>query len=94
MPNKASYTDEFRLECADYVISSGKSAASVAAELGVNRKTLQNWVRDRRAEMDGRKPSKAESAEVRELQKRVRELEMENSFLKKAAAFFAKEQGK
>ena len=28
---------------------------------------------------------------VRELERRVRELEMENAFLKKAAAYFAKE---
>ena len=94
MPNMTSYTDEYRLECADYVISSGKSAASVAEELGINRKTLQRWVRARREEAEGKRPSKAESAETRELQKRIRELEMENEFLKKAAAFFARERGK
>lgn len=93
MANMTSYTDEFRLECADYVISSGKSAASVAGELGVNRKTLQRWVKARREEIDGKRPTKAESAELKAAQKRIRELEMENEFLKKAAAFFAKEQG-
>lgn len=34
----------------------------------------------------------SERARLRELERRVRELEMENSFLKRAAAYFAKEQ--
>ncbi len=33
----------------------------------------------------------AERARLRELERRNRELEMENAFLKKAAAYFAKE---
>jgi transposase-like protein len=34
----------------------------------------------------------SERARLRELERRNRELEMENTFLKKAAAYFAKEQ--
>jgi transposase len=34
----------------------------------------------------------SERARLRELERRTRELEMENAFLKKAAAYFAKEQ--
>ena len=33
-----------------------------------------------------------ESERVKELERRVRDLEMENAFLKKAAAYFAREQ--
>ena len=87
MPNASTYTDEYRLECADYVISTGKPAAQVAEELGVHRKTLQHWVRARRDELDGKPPAGKESAEVREL-------EQENEFLKKASAFFAANQAK
>ena len=33
------YTDEYRREPADYIISTGRPAAEVARELGVNEKT-------------------------------------------------------
>jgi len=92
MANATTYTDEYRLECADYVISSGKPATEVARELGIHDKTLQRWVRARRDQLEGRAPSKPESTDVRELQRRVRELERENEFLKKASAFFAANQ--
>ena len=92
MANATTYTDEYRLECADYVISSGKHATDVAKEIGVNDKTLQRWVKLRREQLEGKAPEKPESAEVKELQKRVRELEQENEFLKKASAFFAANQ--
>ena len=92
MANPATkYTDEFRVECADYAISTGRPVTHVAAELGVNEKTLQRWVQKRRGARDGA-AAKPESDELRAARKRIRELEMENEFLKKASAFFAKNQ--
>ena len=89
-----TYPKEYRIECADYVLSSGKSVQKAADELGVSHKTLGNWVRARKAELEGKPAaSTAMSDTERELkaaQKRIRELEMENEFLKKASAFFAK----
>jgi len=88
----SKYTDEYRRETADYIISTGRPAAEVAREIGVNGKTAARWVSDRRRQLAGEPDPKAEAAEVRAMQKRIRELEMENAFLKKAAAFFAKRQ--
>ncbi len=54
---------------------------------------MNKWVQNRRRELAGGPDPKAEDRELREAKRRIRELEMENAFLKKAAAFFAKEQG-
>lgn len=86
------YTDEFRRETADYIISSGRPITECCRELGLNPKTVNQWVIRRRRELSGEPDPKAEGREMREARRRIRELEMENAFLKKAAAFFAKDQ--
>lgn len=89
-PNK--YTEEFRRETADYVISSGKSIAECCKELGLSDKTVGKWVAKRKRQLAGESDPKREDRELRETRKRIYELEQENAFLKKAAAFFAKDQ--
>lgn len=94
MPKQAkTYTEEYRRESADYALSSEKSNRQIAEELGVNYKTFYRWVTKRKQELDGGSAViVARASEEKELKRRIKELEMENEFLKKAAAFFAKEQ--
>lgn len=40
----AKYTDEFRRETADYIISTGRPITECCAELGLNSKTVNKWV--------------------------------------------------
>lgn len=89
------YTPEFRRETADYVIASGRPITECCRELGLNPKTVNDWVIKRRRETggEGAAPAAGSDAELRAAKKRIRELEMENEFLKKAAAFFARTQG-
>lgn len=88
------YTPEFRRETADYVIASGRPITECCRELGLNSKTVNDWVLKRRRELGETAPGPSgdQAAELRSARKRIRELEMENEFLKKAAAFFAKDQ--
>jgi len=75
------------------VIETSRPVAVVARELGLNEGTLGNWVNAYRREHAGEEPplSVSERARLRELEKELREVKMQNEFLKKAAAFFAQE---
>ena len=88
----AKYTDEYRREAVDYVLASGRPITECARELGLNDKTLNDWVLKfkRRGEVTG--AMSAEDAEVAALRREVERLRQENEFLKKASAFFAANQ--
>jgi transposase len=87
------FSPEFREEAARMVVETSRPIADVARELGINETSLGNWVRAYRKEHAGDEPplELSERARLRELERRNRELEMENAFLKKAAAYFARE---
>jgi transposase len=87
------YTPEFKEQAARKVVEGSLPIAQVARELGVNDTTLGFWVKAYRKKMEGQPlPAGMPDAEsIRELERRNRELEMENALLKKAAAYFARE---
>jgi len=66
--------------------------AVVARENGLVAQTLGNWVSAWRIEHVDDEPvlTLSERARLKELEREVRELRMENEFLGKATAFFAK----
>ena len=75
-------------------IQEGRTLSSLAAEYGVSHATISNWVRSYREECQTNDAEKSQlelMEEVRRLRQEKEELEKENRFLKKAAAFFAKE---
>jgi transposase-like protein len=88
------FSPEFREEAARMVIETSRPIAEVAREIGVSETTLGNWTRAYREAHAEDEPALelSERARLRELERRTRELEMENAFLKKAAAYFAREQ--
>jgi transposase len=87
------FSPEFREEAARMVVDTSRPIADVAQELGIGETSLGNWVRAYRKKHAGDEPplQLSERARLRELERRNRELEMENAFLKKAAAYFARE---
>jgi transposase len=95
VPGKGKrYSPEFKEQAARRVVDSSLPIAQVARELGVNDTTLGFWVKAYRKKLDGQ-PLPADMPDderMRELERRNRELEMEVAFLRKAAAYFAKEQ--
>jgi transposase len=93
LPQVKFYSPEFREQAVRRVIDGPDPTVKVARELDINPKTLSNWVSDYRRKNAGKPlPDNVPDRDrIRELEKRNRELEAENSFLKKAAAYFARE---
>jgi transposase-like protein len=89
----AKYKPEFRDEVAKLIVESNRSIAEVAREYGLNETTVGGWVKKYRAAHAADEPplELSERARLRELERRTRELEIENAFLKKVAAHFARE---
>ena len=83
------FSDEFKSEAVKLVKQSNRSMADLAMELGINAKSIGEWVK--RAEESGQAIEEDERVELRRLRKEVSELRMEREILKKATAFFAKE---
>jgi transposase-like protein len=90
---KKNFSPEYREEAAKLVIETSRPIAQVAKEIGVHEGTLRNWVNVYRREHAGDEPALAMSdrARLAQLERETRELRMENEFLKKAAAYFAKD---
>jgi transposase len=91
---RRTFTDEFRAGAVSLVLEKGKTMAQVARDLDLTQSTLGRWVEQARA--DAGKSARGtltteEKDELARLRKEVRELRLEREILKKAAAFFAKE---
>ena len=90
---RRSFTEEFKAGAVRLVLDEGKTIAQVARDLDLSANSLSAWVRQARADRSHGKTglTTEERAELARLRKENRELRMEREILKKAAAFFAKE---
>ena len=82
---------EFRRRALD-LVAQGEPVAQVARNLGISESCLRRWM-EQDAVDAGRKAglTSAEKRELVELRRKNRVLEMENEILKRAAAYFARE---
>ena len=88
------FTAEQKEEAVRLVQTGGRSVYQVARDLDLSETALRRWVKQ--VEIDaGQGPpgslTTEQLAELRELRRENKRLRMERDFLKKAAAFFAKE---
>jgi len=93
---RRSFTAEFKAEAVRLCKVGDRTIGQVAADLDLTETSLREWLR--RADVEAEKAGPEvlamdEREELRELRKRVKRLEMEREILKKATAFFAKENG-
>ena len=91
---RRTFSREYKLAAVKKVIEQGLSYAEVARDLGIRDTLIHNW---RRAlEADGTlhvevEQSPSVEAELKRLREENRQLKMERDILKKATAFFARE---
>jgi transposase len=93
---RRQYTREFKIEAVRLVDESGRSKAQIARELGIHASLLKRWkgqLEDRPAPeaFPGHGKLSAAAEEVRRLRRENEQLRQERDFLRKTAAYFAKE---
>jgi transposase len=91
---RRKFTHEFKDELCREVINTSKPITDVAEAYGVGPETLRNWLNNHREANGGTETELTvpERARLKELEREVQELKAEAQFLKKAAAYFAREQ--
>jgi transposase len=92
---RRSFTPEFKAEAVRIARTSGKTVAQVARELDLTETALRAWVKQ--AEVDAQPDPHGplttdERAELTRLRRELRTVEQERDFLKKTAAYFARNQ--
>lgn len=88
------YDREFKLQACKLVASHGYSLREAAERLGATAWSIRSWIKGFRAE--GSLPPKEQTVdmaeELKQLRKENKQLRLENEILKKATAYFAKDQ--
>lgn len=90
------FSREFEREAVELVTKRGVSAAQASRDPGIHATVLRRWVWaaavDGPAAFPGNGKLKPEQEEIMSLRREVSKLKAERDILKKAAAYFAKDQ--
>lgn len=86
------FTREFKVSAVKLVNEQGYSVTEAAKSLGVDAGSIRYWVKKFSSETDNGLGEGSLKAELRRLREENKRLLLEREILKKATAFFAKEQ--
>ena len=92
--SRRRFSQEFKDELCQEVIATSKTIKDVAVAYGVGAETLRKWLIKYRDAHGGTETELTvdERARLKELERENSELRAETAFLKKATAYFAREQ--
>ncbi len=89
-PSRPTYTAEFKLEAAQLVVDQSYSTIEAAKSMGVSKSAMDKWVRqlkqERLGEPNNGSPLTPDKIKIKELEKKIKRIEMENEIIKKATA--------
>lgn len=93
MQQRKTRAESFKKDAVRRVLSRGsKTVEEIAKELGVNSSMLHRWRERYEGELAGKpQASQSEREEIERLRRELRDVQAENTLLKKAAALFAKD---
>jgi len=93
MSHRKLRPDSFKKDAVRRLMARGsKTVTEIAKELGVSASMLHRWRERFEPELaGGTQPSQGEREEVERLRRELRDLQAENTLLKKAAALFARD---
>ncbi len=87
------YPPEFKAEAVKLARSSGKPLSGLARDLGVSTETLRNWLKQEQIDTGKREGiTTDEREELGRLRRENKILKEEREVLRKATAFFAREE--
>jgi transposase len=83
------YSNDFKEQIYE-LNKQGQSVAKLSSEYGIPGATIYKWIKELKSinQIDSDTP--LNQKDIQAMQKRIRELEMENEILKKATAIFAR----
>ena len=88
---RRTFTPEFRHEAAQLVVDQHYSIREAAEAMNVGKSTMEKWARQLRSERTGvpigaATPITSDQRKIRELENRIKRIELEKEILKKATA--------
>jgi len=93
---RRKYDPDFKRNAVQLTEEPGRTVAAVAENLGISKDLLYRWRREQSVNKElafsgnGREALTSQQQKIRELEKRLKNVEMERDILKKAMAIFSR----
>jgi transposase-like protein len=93
---RRKYDSDFKRNAVQLTEESDRSVKEVAENLGINKDLLYRWRREQHSRREGAFPGRGKEAltdqekRIRDLEKKLKDAEMERDILKKAMAIFSR----